>query len=64
MLALQWDDILDHVLVVDRAFTYGALKALKAGTRRTVEVVEPLREDSRSAGRHAPLPAPWSPCPR
>jgi integrase len=45
MIALTWDSVRDHVVIVDDAFTAGELKDLKAGSRRTVELVEPLRDD-------------------
>lgn len=44
-LALTWDSVTDHLLIIDRSYSYGELKVTKTGTRRTVELVEPLRAD-------------------
>jgi integrase len=42
--ALRWGDV-GNLLVVDRSFTYGELRPTKTGSRRVVDIVEPLRED-------------------
>jgi integrase len=42
--ALRWGDV-GNLLVVDRSFMYGELRPTKTGSRRVVDVVEPLRED-------------------
>ncbi len=44
-LALTWDSVGEHVLVVDRSWSYGALRRTKTGRMRTVEIVEPLHGD-------------------
>jgi integrase len=43
--ALSWDSITRHVIVVDRAYTYGEMKATKTHLRRVVDVVAPLDAD-------------------
>ena len=43
--ALTWDSVLDHLLVIDRSFTAGEMKATKTRRRRTVEIVAPLAAD-------------------
>jgi integrase len=42
--ALEWGDV-GNLLVVDRSFTYGELRPTKTGSRRTIDIIEPLRED-------------------
>jgi len=42
--ALTWGDV-GNLLVVDRSFTYGEMRPTKTGSRRTIDIVEPLRED-------------------
>lgn len=44
-LALRWEDVREHTIVVDRAYTHGEEKATKTYQRRTVEILGPLRED-------------------
>jgi integrase len=44
-LALRWEDVREHTLVVDRAFTHGEEKGTKTYQRRTVEIMAPLRAD-------------------
>ena len=44
-LALRWEDVRGHTLVIDRAFTHGEEKGTKTYQRRTVEILAPLRED-------------------
>jgi len=44
-LALTWDSVGEHVLIVDRSWSYGALRRTKTGRMRTVEIVEPLQSD-------------------
>ncbi len=44
-LALTWDSVTGHVLVIDRNWTYGELKLTKTGRRRAVDLLEPLRLD-------------------
>ncbi|HEX3332583.1 MAG TPA: site-specific integrase [Gaiellales bacterium] len=43
--ALTWDSVTDHLLVIDRSFTAGEMKATKTRRRRTVELVAPLTAD-------------------
>jgi integrase len=45
MLAATWDSVGEHVLIVDRSISYGQVRRTKTGRARTVELVEPLRED-------------------
>ena len=45
LMALRWRDITGAVIVVDRAFVCGQLKATKSGARRTVEIVAALAGD-------------------
>jgi integrase len=42
--ALEWRDV-GNLLVVDRSFTYGEFRPTKTGSRRTVDIVQPLRDD-------------------
>jgi integrase len=56
VVALTWGDV-GPVLVIDKAYTYGAPKTTKSGRRRTVEVVGPLAADL-DAYRPAHA-APW-----
>jgi len=44
-LALRWIDVRPGLLVIDRAFTHGELKATKTHQRRTVEILPPLVAD-------------------
>lgn len=44
-LALRWEDVREHTIVVDRAFTHGEEKGTKTYQRRTVEILAPLRAD-------------------
>jgi integrase len=43
-LALEWGDV-GNLLVVDKSFTYGEMRPTKTATRRTVDIVQPLRDD-------------------
>lgn len=43
--ALTWDSVTDHLLIIDRSFVAGELKATKTRRARTVELVEPLAAD-------------------
>jgi integrase len=52
--ALRWQDV-GNLLVVDRSFTYGELRPTKTGSRRVVDIVDPLREDlDLWRGKHSP----------
>jgi integrase len=42
--ALRWTDV-GNLLVVDRSFTYGEMRPTKTGSRRTIDIIEVLRED-------------------
>ena len=44
-LAITWDDVTDHLLIVDKSWSYGKLKRTKTEKRRTVEIVAPLGRD-------------------
>jgi integrase len=44
-LALTWDSVTDHLLIIDRSWSYGRLSHTKTHHRRTVEIVDPLRDD-------------------
>jgi integrase len=44
-IALRWDDVRDHLLIVDRSYTAGEVRPTKTGSRRTVEIAAPLRDD-------------------
>jgi integrase len=44
-LALTWDSVRDHLLIIDRNWTYGELKHTKTTHRRTVEIIQPLADD-------------------
>jgi hypothetical protein len=44
-LALTWDDVIDHLLIIDKSWSYGKLKRTKTEKRRTVEIVAPLGRD-------------------
>ena len=43
--ALSWESITEHVVSVDRAFTYGEMKQTKTHLRRVVDLVAPLAAD-------------------
>ena len=46
LVALTWQAVPDHVIVVERNYSYGQLRPAKTATAlRTVEIVEPLRDD-------------------
>jgi integrase len=42
--ALTWASV-GNLLVIDRSFSYGELRSTKTGSRRTVDIVAPLRDD-------------------
>jgi integrase len=44
-IALTWDNVSDHVLLVDASHSYSETRDTKTGHARTVELVLPLRED-------------------
>ena len=44
-IGLTWDNVSDHVLLVDASHSYNETRDTKTGHARTVELVEPLRED-------------------
>lgn len=41
---LTWGSV-GNLLVIDRSFVYGEWRSTKTGSRRTIDIVEPLRED-------------------
>ncbi len=43
--ALTWESVTDHVVIVDRAFTYGEMKTTKTHLRGVIDLVEPLAAD-------------------
>jgi integrase len=43
--ALTWDSVTDHLLIIDRSFVAGELKATKTRRARTVEIVAPVASD-------------------
>ena len=43
--ALSWESITEHVVSVDRAYTYGEMKQTKTHLRRVVDLVAPLAAD-------------------
>ena len=45
MLALRWDAVGEHLILVDRSWSYNEQRDTKTGRARTVELVGPLRED-------------------
>lgn len=61
-LALEWRHVREQTLLVEQANANGRIKPLKTGaTYRTVDLLEPLREDL--AGWHERLGADTSPTP-
>jgi integrase len=44
-IGLTWDNVSDHVLLVDASHSYSETRDTKTGHARTVELVDPLRED-------------------
>jgi integrase len=52
-LALRWADV-GSVLVIDKAWTAGELKATKTHQRRAVEVIAPLARDLALLREHVP----------
>jgi integrase len=44
-IGLAWDAVSEHVLLVDTSYSYGQRRDTKTGHARTVELVEPLRQD-------------------
>jgi integrase len=51
VVPLRWSDLATGVIVVDRAYTFGELKT-KTGTRRAVEIVDPLADDIAAVRPH------------
>ena len=46
LVALAWDAVRDHVIVVERSYSYGQLRPGKTATAlRTIEIVPPLADD-------------------
>jgi integrase len=44
-LALRWEDVREKTIVIDRAYTHGEERPTKTYSRRTVEILAPLRAD-------------------
>jgi integrase len=44
-LGLQWGDVRDRTLIIERAVSVGEVKATKTGQNRTVRLLEPLARD-------------------
>jgi integrase len=44
-LALTWNHIQDHTILVERAIAFGEVKETKTGQRRTVRLLTPLAQD-------------------
>jgi len=43
-LALTWDDILDHTIIVDKACIFGEIRSTKTGQVRAVSILSPLTD--------------------
>ena len=49
-LALQWRDIREQTILVERAISLGEEKDTKTAAHRTVRVLQPLAVDLREGG--------------
>jgi integrase len=59
-LALRWEDVRERTLLVERALTWGEVKATKTGGTRTVRLLAPLAGDLAEWQLRCGRPAPRS----
>jgi integrase len=60
-LGLQWGDVRDRTLIIERAVSLGEVKATKTGQHRTVRLLEPLARDLAEWRMRCGRPADTSP---